>query len=123
MSMETISIYAVGLSASNPGPATISVQINAADGRALHDISQSIGNATDDFAAYQAVASGLLAAAQICGGKTVDMRFELRLKNKSVKEQLSAEAQIDNPGLVPLFIEIHNLRVAQFPNLVFAYLE
>ncbi len=43
----------------------------------------------------------------------------MRLENEVVKKQLNAEYQIEEPGLVPLFIAIHNLRVANFANLSF----
>jgi ribonuclease HI len=121
--METISIYAEGTAECNPGPATIQVTIKDASGKALYEMSQSIGNATNDFAAYQAVAVGLAAAQELFGDKSMQLRFELCLDNELVKKQLCAESKIDNPGLVPLFIEIHNLRIAHFPNLTLTHVQ
>jgi ribonuclease HI len=58
---------------------------------------------------------------QIYGKKTKEMQFEIRLDSELVKKQLNAEYQIKEPGLVPMFIEIHNLRVSSFPSLIFTH--
>ena len=47
------------------------------------------------------------------------MIFEIRLDSELVKKQLNSEYQIKEPGLVPMFIEIHNMRVESFPHINF----
>ncbi len=44
------------------------------------------------------------------------------LDSELVKKQLNAEYQIKEPGLVPYFIEIHNLRVSNFPHITFTHI-
>jgi hypothetical protein len=56
---------------------------------------------------------------EIYGEKSREIKFEIRLTSELVKKQLSAESQIKEPGLVPMFIEIHNMQVANFPNILF----
>ena len=119
--METVTIFTDGGSRGNPGPAAVGAQLVDANGTVLREVSQKIGNATNNFAEYQAVASGLEAAKELFGKKTKDMQFELKLDSELVKKQLNAEYQIKDPGLVPLFIMIHNLRVAHFPNLTLTH--
>jgi len=60
---------------------------------------------------------GLQTLKQEYGKATKTMQFEIRLDSELVKKQLNAEYQIKEPGLVPMFIEIHNMRVANFPHL------
>lgn len=116
--METITIFTDGGSRGNPGPAGIGVYIVDANNEVVKEVAETIGNATNNFAEYQGVLRGLQTAKEIFGKKTKDMQFEIKVDSELVKKQLNNEYQIKDPGLVPLFIAIHNLRVANFPNLV-----
>ena len=65
---------------------------------------------------------GLQSLKQEFGRKTKEMEFEMRMDSELVKKQLNGEYQIKEPGLVPIFIEIHNMRVANFPNLILTHI-
>ncbi len=49
------------------------------------------------------------------------MQFDIRLDSELVTKQLNGEYQIKEPGLVPQYIEIHNMRVASFPHVTFTH--
>ena len=115
--METITIHTDGGARGNPGPAAIGVYMTDQDGQVLLEVAESIGNATNNFAEYAAVARALEAAKQHFGKGTKTRQFILKLDSELVQKQLNHEYQIKDPGLIPLFIEIHNLRVAYFPHL------
>lgn len=117
--METIITYAAGRASGNPGPAALGIYITEANGTLIQEVAQAIGNARADFASYYAVMVALETLKQIYGEATSGMHFELRLDNEFVLKQLNSEAEIKEPGLVPMFIEIHNKRVTGFPNLTF----
>lgn len=119
--MEKIIIYTDGGSRGNPGPAGIGVFVTNASGQMVSEYAQAIGNATNNFAEYQAVTTALSLSKQTYGKRTKEMQFEVRLDSELVKKQLTGEYQIKEAGLVPLFIEIHNLRVSSFPNLTFTH--
>tara|TARA_B100000508_G_scaffold41634_1_gene32504 strand:+ start:70 stop:486 length:417 start_codon:yes stop_codon:yes gene_type:complete len=119
--METVTIFTDGGSRGNPGPAAIGVQIVDEKGKVLKEVSETIGNATNNFAEYQGVLRGLQTAKDMFGKKAKDMEFELKLDSELVKKQLNNEYQIKDPGLVPHFIEIHNLRVSHFVNLTLTH--
>ena len=119
--MKKVVAYTDGGARGNPGPAGIGVFMLDDNGKTIKEISEFIGNSTNNFAEYQAVATALTALKKMFGKKTKDMDFEIRLDSELVKKQLNDEYQIKEPGLVPLFIEIHNLRVANFPNLTFTH--
>ena len=120
--METITIFTDGGSRGNPGPAAIGVHIVDASGTVLKQVAETIGNATNNYAEYWAVVRALQSAKEHFGKRTPDIQFVLKLDSELIKKQLSNEYQIKEPGLVPLFIEIHNMRVALFPNLIFIHL-
>jgi ribonuclease HI len=119
--MEKIILYTDGGARGNPGPAGIGVQIKSSDGKVLKEISEHIGNSTNNFAEYNAVMTALHTLKKMYGKATKEMEFEVRLDSELIKKQLSGEYQIKETGLVPFFIEIHNLRVASFPHLTFTH--
>lgn len=121
--MEKIICYTDGGSRGNPGPAAIGVYITDEAGTVVKEVKETIGNSTNNFAEYHGVYRGLQTMKELYGKKTKDMEFEIRMDSELVKKQLNHEYQIKEPGLVPLFIEIHNLRVANFPNLTLTHVK
>ena len=119
--MQTITIHTDGGARGNPGPAAIGVYITDEGGTVVKEVKQSIGNSTNNFAEYHAVAVALETLKHLYGKATKSMQFDLKLDSELVKKQLNNEYQIKEPGLVPLFIQIHNLRVANFPHLTFTH--
>lgn len=119
--MDKIITYTDGSSRGNPGPAAIGVYITDATGKVIHEAKESIGNATDNYAEYYAVVVALEIMGQILGENTNTTKVELCLSSELVQKQLSGLSQIKEPGLVSLFIEIHNLQVASFPHVTFIY--
>jgi len=115
--METVIAYTDGGARGNPGPAAVGVHVIDGNGAVIKEVSESIGNSTNNIAEYQAVAVALRTLKTHYGKKTKEMAFEIRMDSELVKKQLNHEYQIKDPGLVPLFIEIHNLRVSNFPHL------
>ncbi len=118
--METILAYTAGRAQGNPGPSAVGVSITTKAGEIVREASKTIGNGTDNFAEYYAVVIALETLKQIYGDKTKDIQFEIALDSEFVQKQLTDECQIKEPGLVGLFIEIHNQRVASFPQLTFS---
>ncbi len=115
--MEKIIAYTDGGSRGNPGPAAIGVYIIDETGNVIKEVKETIGNSTNNLAEYQGVMRALQTLKEIYGKRSKDMEFELRMDSELVKKQLNGEYQIKEPGLVPMFMEIHNLRVSNFPNL------
>ena len=119
--MKSVTIFTDGGSRGNPGPAGIGVYMVDEAGEVILEVKEAIGNATNNYAEYMGVMRGLQVAKQEFGKATKEMQFEIKLDSELVKKQLNAEYQIKDPGLVPHFIEIHNLRVANFPNLTLTH--
>lgn len=120
--MEKVIAFTDGGARGNPGPAGLGVYITDSDGKALKEVVQFLGNATNNFAEYNGVLVALQTLKAMFGKTTKDMDVEIRLDSELVKKQLNNEYQIKEPGLVPMFIEIHNLRVSSFPNLTLTHI-
>jgi len=119
--MEKIIVNTDGGARGNPGPAGIGVVVSNEKGEVLKEHAAFLGNGTNNFAEYQAVATALNILKKHFGKKTKDMAFEVKLDSELVQKQLSGEYQIKEPGLVPLFVEIHNFCVASFPHITFTH--
>lgn len=120
--MKKITIFTDGGSRGNPGPSAVGVQVVDARGAVIKEVSETIGNATNNFAEYYAVVRGLQVAKDVYGKSTRQMQVEVKLDSELVKKQLSGEYQIKEPGLVPFFIEIHNMKVSSFPRITFIHI-
>jgi Ribonuclease HI len=115
--MADYTLFTDGGSRGNPGSAAIGVYAIDATGTVILEHAETIGNSTNNIAEYCAVATGLELLKQKVGKGIKDKTVELKLDSELVKKQLNGEYQIKDAGLVPYFVEIHNLRVSSFPNL------
>lgn len=119
--MEKIICYTDGGARGNPGPAGAGAVIKDASEHTLAEYKESLGNGTNNYAEYAAVLLVLKALKQRFGAKTKELDIEVRMDSELIQKQLSHEYQIKEPGLIPQFIEIHNLRVKDFPNISFVH--
>ncbi len=116
--METIIVFTHGRAKGDPGPAGVGVYVTK-NGKMVQETKQAIGNSNNDFAGYYAVMLALQTLVEIYGQATKTTKFEIKISNELVQKQLNAKQQIKEPGLVPMFIEIHNLQVENFTNITF----
>jgi ribonuclease HI len=115
--MQKVICRVAGGANGNPGPGAFGVQIIDESGHMLAEVGRGIGNASDNFATYYGVMVGLQTLIELFADTVQTLSVMVQVDNDSVKKQLNAELPLTDPGLVPMFIEIHNLRVTDFPNL------
>lgn len=85
----------------NPGPAGIGVAIATPRGRAVEDIAEAIGVATNNVAEYSAVLRALQRAREL-GARRVRVRSDSQL----LVEQLAGRYRVKNPTLQRLHGEV-----------------
>ena len=119
--MNTIIMYTDGGARGNPGPAAIGVYVTSEAGDLVVEHKQAIGNATNNYAEYQAVLVGLELLKKKFGTALKSMKVIAKLDSELVQRQLSHEYQIKDPNMVALFIAIHNLRVSAFAEIEFQH--
>lgn len=111
-------MYTDGGARGNPGPAGAGVFIYNDKGEIIRKAHLFLGKMTNNEAEYQAVLLGLDTLKKTFGkDKTRDLDIELRMDSELVGKQLRHEYQVKEEKLVPLFMKIHNARVADFPHL------
>lgn len=104
-SITKLIIYTDGASRGNPGEAGIGVVIYNDQEEVVQEISEYLGQATNNVAEYTALIRGLEEGLKI-GGDQVEVYADSELLVK----QLKGEYRVKNPGLIPLFQKITNLR-------------
>ena len=96
--MKRATIAADGASRGNPGPAGIGVVISDESGKVLKEISDQIGEATNNFAEYTAVIRGL--------SEALEMGFSHAVVNTDselLARQLRGEYRVKSDNITPLF--------------------
>jgi ribonuclease HI len=100
---EKLIIYTDGGARGNPGPAGIGAVIYDEVKNKLAEISEYIGEATNNQAEYQAVYQGIRKAREF---KPDELVFYL--DSELVVKQLSGEYKVKNKDLAPWFVKIYN---------------
>ena len=115
--------YTDGGARGNPGPAGSGAYITDADGRPLKKAHKALGHATNNFAEYTAVVLALETLKKmIPEAKRKATPIEIRMDSELVCRQMNGIYQIKEETLFPLFIKIHNMRVADFPHVTFVHI-
>ena len=104
-------LYTDGGARNNPGPAAIGFVIQDADGRTLKERGEAIGEATNNIAEYKAVIAALKKLKSLVGGERAKKaRVEVRSDSELIVRQLNAKYKIKEQELMPLFVNIWNLK-------------
>lgn len=115
-------LYTDGGSRGNPGPAGAGAVILDEKGSTIKEVSKYLGRQTNNVAEYEAVILALESVKKHFGASAAKAcEIEVRMDSELVCRQLNSEYQIKEPTLFPLFIKIHNMRVADFPHIVFTH--
>ena len=105
-----VTIHSDGGARGNPGPAAIGAVIEI--GGKKHELSQCIGNATNNVAEYRAVAAALKKTLALVGKtRAKSSKVKCYLDSELVVKQLNHEYKVKEPQLFPFFIEILNAQL------------
>jgi len=95
--IDAFVLYADGASRGNPGPASIGAVLYDPAGVVVAEVSEAIGETTNNVAEYRAVIAGLEAAIEM----GVE-RLQVRLDSLLLVRQIRGEYRVKAPGLKPL---------------------
>jgi ribonuclease HI len=96
--------YTDGGARGNPGPAGIGGVVLDTEGIVIGEVSEYIGETTNNQAEYRALLATLQKAKSL-GATHVDCYLDSQL----VVRQMNREYKIKDPGLAQLFMQIYNL--------------
>lgn len=118
---QRIVIYTDGGARGNPGPAGIGAVILDESDNVVAEISQYIGETTNNYAEYEALIKALEEAKKIFGNALREMQIEIRMDSELVVRQLSGIYKVKDPGLKEQFGRIAKMRLEDMPNMTFAH--
>ncbi|MEX0917258.1 MAG: ribonuclease HI family protein [Candidatus Paceibacterota bacterium] len=117
-------VYTDGGSRNNPGPSGAGAVVRNEGGDVLACAKMFLGVMTNNQAEYTAVILGLETAKKVAGGKikAKQTSIEVRLDSELIARQLADKYQIKEESLFPLYIKVHNMRIADFKNITFTHI-
>ncbi|MBA3046786.1 ribonuclease HI family protein [Patescibacteria group bacterium] len=116
MSYNKLIIYTDGGARGNPGPAGIGAVIYDEQKNIVAEISEYIGETTNNQAEYKAVIAAIEKAKKL-GAQELDFYLDSEL----VVRQLNREYKVKNNGLAPLFVQVYNA-VLSFKKVSFSHI-
>jgi len=114
---KKVRIYTDGGARGNPGPAGIGAVIidldQGSEGEVLAEISEYLGETTNNQAEYQAVIAGLSKAANLNA-----QEVEIISDSELLVRQCNGEYKVKDPDLAKLFMKVWNLQ-QNFKKVIF----
>ena len=110
--MDTYIIRTDGGARGNPGPAAIGAVIENEKGSVLKEISEYIGETTNNDAEYHAAITALKKLKALIG-KTKAKKAEVKVLADSelLVKQMNGEYKIESPNIQKFFLELWNLKI------------
>ncbi len=109
-----------GGSRGNPGPAGIGAVLKNEKGDIVDEVSEYIGEATNNQAEYLAVVSALEHALEHALEQSKEYELEFILDSELIVKQVNREYKVKNKELAPLFMKVYNLS-QQFGKVTFRH--
>ena len=116
MQYNKLTIYTDGGARGNPGPAGIGAVILDEQDKVIEEVSEYIGQTTNNQAEYRALIAGLTKAKEL-GGEDI----EVFLDSELVVKQLNREYRIKDKVLAPLFVQAYNISLG-FKKIIFKHI-
>ena len=99
--MSAHRLFSDGAARGNPGPAGAGASIQDERGRVIGEVSQYLGETTNNQAEYQALLLGLVKAHNL-----KIKHLEVFLDSELVVKQLNGQYRVKHPDLIPLFEKV-----------------
>ena len=115
MRYAKLTIYTDGGARGNPGPAGIGAVLYDEQKNIVAEISEYIGETTNNQAEYKAVVAAIAKAKEL-GAEELDFYLDSEL----VVKQLNREYKVKTKGLAPLFVQIYNM-ILNFKKVSFSH--
>lgn len=110
--MKKFIIYTDGGARGNPGPAAIGAVVSGEKGAVMKEISEYIGETTNNEAEYQAAIAALKKLKALIGKtEAKNSSVQVFADSELLVKQLNGEYKIENPNMQSLFLKLWNLKI------------
>lgn len=103
---KKITIWTDAGARGNPGPAGIGIVIADEKGKTLKELSEYIGETTNNFAEYEALIRALTAAHELFGEKIKKLSIEVRMDSELIVRQLNGLYKVKDRALKEQFARV-----------------
>src|SRR5579863_4671249 len=107
-----ITIFTDGGARGNPGPAGAGAVILDSQGKVLKEISDYLGETTNNVAEYEALIRALRAARGLFHDRVADLEVAVKMDSELIVRQMNGIYKVKAPELKPRFIEVQELIAA-----------
>lgn len=115
-------LYADGGARGNPGPAGAGAVAFDSIGKRAIEVSDYLGETTNNVAEYEAILRGLKALRDAFDEGYFDHRGVIvRMDSELVIKQLRGEYKVKHPNLINRYLEVKNLFARSFPHISFEH--
>lgn len=115
-------LYADGGARGNPGPAGAGAVVFDAIGKRVAEVSDYLGETTNNVAEYEAVIRGLKALlAAFPEGYFKQASVTVRMDSKLVIEQMKGAYKVKHPNLIPRNLDARNIIARSFGTVTFEH--
>ena len=115
------SIHADGGARGNPGPAGAGAVVRDETGTTVREISEYLGETTNNVAEYTAILRGLEALAHHLGERAKESIVDVSMDSELVVRQVKGEYKTKHPNLVPLSQKV-KLVLMKFRSVSFSHI-
>ena len=116
MKYSKLTIFTDGGARGNPGPAGIGAVILDEQGEAIAEISEYVGETTNNQAEYKALLAALTKAKELGAAEA-----EVFLDSELAVKQLNREYRVKDKDIAPLYVKAYNLTLG-FKKIVFCHI-
>jgi len=90
------------------------------NGTLLTEVSDYLGETTNNVAEYEALIRILAQALKMFGQKLADMHVDIRMDSELIVRQMEGKYKVKAPGLQPRFLQVKQL-LAHMPHASFTH--
>lgn len=118
--MQKVTIFTDGGARGNPGPAAAGAVIFDEAGAVVKEVSDYIGETTNNVAEYEALLRILRVAQAIYGDKLSDMEVDIKMDSELIVRQMQGIYKVKEPSLKERYIQIKEI-LKSFPHHTFIH--
>ena len=114
-------LYADGGARGNPGHAGAGAVAFDHLGKRIVEVSDYLGETTNNVAEYEALLRGLRALLAEVGEEGVVRGVSVYMDSELIIKQLRGVYKVKHPNLIPRYMEVRNLIARSFPKITFTH--
>ncbi len=107
--MQKITLFTDGGARGNPGPAAAGAVIFDEKGKVLGEVSDYLGETTNNVAEYEALLRVLVALEKMFVGKLETLEVDIKMDSELIVRQMEGRYKVKEPSLKERYIKVKEI--------------